>query len=64
MSLVSAQPEKIFFGLEHLRTRRFLRQIEIALGTGHAVWALVEKVVGAVAVAKVVKLPRFRGGGA
>ena len=38
-----------------------LRQIEIAASTGHAVRALVEEVVRAVAVAQIVELPRLVG---
>src|SRR5258708_32540084 len=43
-----------------MRFRRFLWQIERALRTGHAMGALVEKVVRAVAMAEVGELPRLR----
>ena len=54
-----AQPQQVGFAFQQLRCRRAFRPIEGALGAGHAVRALVEEVVGAVAVPEVVEPPRL-----
>lgn len=45
--------------LQQQGRRGLLRHIEIALRTGHAMLALLKEVVGAIAVAKVIILPRL-----
>ena len=51
---------EVFLGLQQLRLAGVFRGVEIATGTGHSVWTLLEETVGAVAVAEVVVLPRLR----
>jgi hypothetical protein len=51
-------------GLEQLGFGGVFRGVEIATGASHPVRALFEKAVGAPAVAEVVMLPGFSGGGA
>ena len=53
------QLQEIRFGFEHLRACGLFGHIERALRTRHAVRALIEEVVGAVAVAEIEELPRF-----
>jgi hypothetical protein len=48
--------------LQQQGRRGLLRHIEIALRAGHAMLALLKKVVGAVPVAEIVELPRLGGG--
>lgn len=57
-----AHSQEVRFPLQQLSTARVLRGIEPALGARHPMRALVKEVVGAVAVAQIVELPRLFGG--
>jgi hypothetical protein len=50
---------QVVFGFEQLAFAGRFRGVEVAAGAGHAVWALFEEAVGAVAVPEVVMLPRL-----
>jgi hypothetical protein len=56
-------PLQVGLGLEQLCPRGVLRDVEVALGAGHAVLALLEEGVGAQPVAEVVVLPCLACGG-
>ena len=63
---MEARPEhalEVAAGLEQLGFGGVFRGIEIATGASHPVRALLEEAVGAPAVAEVVVLPGFAGGG-
>jgi hypothetical protein len=54
---------QVVLGLEQLGFSGVFRGVEIAAGASHSVRALLEEAVGAPAVAEVVVLPGFSGGG-
>jgi hypothetical protein len=54
---------QVVLGFEQLSPGRALGDVEIAAGASHSVRALLEEAVGAPAVAEVVVLPGFSGGG-
>jgi len=58
---ILAQPQQVRLAFQQQRLAGPLRQVVVAARAGHPVRALVEEVVGAVAVPEVVVLPRFVG---
>jgi len=56
------EPRQVLLPLKQQRRTRFFRHIEVALGTSHAMWALLEEVVGAIPVSQIVKFPRLARG--
>ena len=54
---------QVVLGFEQLGLGGSFRRVEIATGARHSVRALFEEAVGAPAVAEVVVLPGFSGGG-
>jgi len=56
---ILAQSQQVRFGFEKLRFRRIFWQVKRALSTSHAMRALIEKIVRAVTMAEIVKLPRL-----
>src|SRR5438105_15626712 len=54
-----AELHQVRFALQELHLRGMFGQIEIAFRTSHAVRTLLEEIVGAVAVSKIVEFPRL-----
>lgn len=54
-----SKPEQVGFRFDALGFAGLLRNVEVATSAGHAVRTLVEKIIRAVAVTEVIKLPRL-----
>ena len=53
------QPEQVRLGLDTLCLAGLLGYVEVTAGASHPMRALVEEVVGAIAVTEIVELPRL-----
>ncbi len=56
-----SQSEQVRFGLDALCLAGFLGDVEVAARASHPMWALVEEVIGAIAVTEVLEFPWLIG---